>query len=153
MIFPDRALTLRFSQPAEVGEIVGLDAVEIVFRLSVDHAEDGIGVGFTLDVCDAPVISCDRYFPRRSGSREYEYEQGGEERKKMPLRVLHIRRRGGAARPLPRVSAQCARSTRGRGRRIIGHTESWGAFNEKSGHGAGNCTALRRSHIRGCASF
>lgn len=77
-ILPERALALCLGQPPEVGEIVGLHAVEIVFGLRVDRAEHGIGVGLTLDVRDAPVITRDRHLRRRGNICSPEYECGSE---------------------------------------------------------------------------
>ena len=40
-------------------EVVGLDAVEVVLGLRVDHAEHRVGVGLAVDVRDAPVVADD----------------------------------------------------------------------------------------------
>jgi hypothetical protein len=47
-------------------DVVGFDAVEVVFGLGVLHAEDGVGVGFAVDVSDAPVVADDRDVGRLS---------------------------------------------------------------------------------------
>ena len=59
-ILPDRALALRLGQPAHRVEVVGLDPVEVVLGLGVDHPEDRVGVGLPVDVGDAPVVPDDR---------------------------------------------------------------------------------------------
>ena len=59
-VLPDRALALRLGQPAHGVEVVGLDPVEVVLRLGVDHPEHRVGVGLSMDVRDAPVVARDR---------------------------------------------------------------------------------------------
>ena len=58
---PDRLLALGLGGAAERGQIVGLDPIEVVFGLGVDHAEHGIGIGPAADMRDAPVVARDRH--------------------------------------------------------------------------------------------
>ena len=55
----DRALPFGLGQAAHGVQVVGLDAVEVVFRLGVDHAEHRIGVGGAMHMGDAPVVTDD----------------------------------------------------------------------------------------------
>ena len=59
------------SRPIAV-EVVGLDPVEVVLGLGVDHPEHGVGVGLAVDVGDAPVVPDDRdaRAPRAPSGRE-----------------------------------------------------------------------------------
>ena len=59
-ILPDRLLALGLGGAAQRGEIVGLDAREVVLGLGVDHPEHRVGVGLALDVGDAPIVAGDR---------------------------------------------------------------------------------------------
>ena len=52
----DFALALGLGKPALRVDEVRLDAVEIVFRLRVDHAEDGVSVGLAVHVRNAPIV-------------------------------------------------------------------------------------------------
>ena len=58
-VLVDFAFAFGFGEAAQGIEIVGLDAVEVVLGLGVDHAEDGVGVGLAGDVGDAPVVADD----------------------------------------------------------------------------------------------
>src|SRR5438552_16856890 len=53
------ALAFRLREPAHRVDEIRLDTVEVVFRLGVDDAEDGVGVGPAADVGDAPVVARD----------------------------------------------------------------------------------------------
>ena len=55
----NRRLSLRLRQQPQAVEVVALDAAEVILRLRVDHAEHRIGVGFAVDMRDAPVIADD----------------------------------------------------------------------------------------------
>ena len=55
----DFSLALGFRRPAKRSQVVGLDAIEVVLALRIDHAEHHVGIGFTVDVGDAPVVSND----------------------------------------------------------------------------------------------
>ena len=57
----DRAFALGLRQAADRGQVVRLDAVEVVLGLRVDDAEYGIGVGAAVHVGDAPVVAGDRH--------------------------------------------------------------------------------------------
>src|SRR2546427_394614 len=59
-VAPDFGFTLGFREPSLGVDEVRLDAIEIVFRLSVDHAKHGIRIGLTGDVRNPPVIANDR---------------------------------------------------------------------------------------------
>lgn len=58
-IVPDRFLAVGLGRTAKVCEIIRLDAREIVFGLSIDHSKDGVGVGLSVDMSDAPGIARD----------------------------------------------------------------------------------------------
>ena len=55
----DFGFAFGFGEAAHGVDVVGLDAIEVVFGLGVFHAEDGVGVGFSVDVGDAPVVAND----------------------------------------------------------------------------------------------
>ena len=57
---PDLCFSLGLGQATLRVEEIHLDPVEVVFGLSVDHAEHGVRVGLAVDVWDAPVVSDDR---------------------------------------------------------------------------------------------
>ena len=59
-VAPDLFLAFRFGEPALRVDEVGLDAVEVVFRLRVHQAEHDVGVGLAVDVRHAPVVANDR---------------------------------------------------------------------------------------------
>ena len=44
-VLPDRTLALGLGEAAEADQIVGLDPVEVVLGLGIDHPEHRIGVG------------------------------------------------------------------------------------------------------------
>ncbi len=58
-ILPDPALAFSFRKSAQRDEIVCFDAIEVVFALRVDHAEDGISIGRAVDMRNAPIITGD----------------------------------------------------------------------------------------------
>ena len=58
-ILIDLGFAFGLGQAAHGVDVVGLDAIEIVFGLGVHHAEDGVGVGLAVDVRDAPVVADD----------------------------------------------------------------------------------------------
>ena len=53
------ALALGLRQAPHGVQVVRLDAVEIVLGLRVHHAEDGVGIGLSVDVGNAPVVPDD----------------------------------------------------------------------------------------------
>ena len=58
-VLVDSCFAFGFGEAAQGVDVVGLDAVEVVFGLGVLHAEDSVGVGFAVDVRDAPVVADD----------------------------------------------------------------------------------------------
>src|SRR5207244_5586348 len=58
-IAPDRTFTFGFSQAAHPIKVVGLDPIEIVFSLRIDHSEDRVGVSLAMNVRNAPVVARD----------------------------------------------------------------------------------------------
>ena len=58
-VLVDFGFAFGLRQAAHGVDVVGLDAIEVVFGLGVLHAEDGVGVGFAVDVGDAPVVADD----------------------------------------------------------------------------------------------
>ena len=58
-IAPDRLLAVILSGDAQIGGVVGFDAVEVIFRLGIDHAEHSVGVGVPLHMGDAIAIPRD----------------------------------------------------------------------------------------------
>src|SRR5262249_51766670 len=54
------ALAFGLGHSAETDQVVGLDTVEIVLGLRVDHAEHRIGIALALDMRDAQVIARNR---------------------------------------------------------------------------------------------
>src|SRR5581483_2657382 len=56
----DLLFAFRLGEPADAVDEVQLDAVEVVFRLRVDRAEDRVGVRFPVHMRDAPVVARDR---------------------------------------------------------------------------------------------
>ena len=83
-ILVEGAFALGLRQAAHGVDVVGLDAVEVVFGLGVLHAEDRVGIGFSVDVRDAPVVADDAdvpglLFPARQFLifRRLEGERGG----------------------------------------------------------------------------
>ena len=57
-----RGLPFRLGKPAQCIQVIRLDAIEVIFGLSVLHAEDGVRIGLTIDMGDAPVVADDRDF-------------------------------------------------------------------------------------------
>ena len=55
----DRGIAGRLGQPTLRVDEVHLDAIEVVLRLCVDEPEDGVSVGLSVDVRDAPVVASD----------------------------------------------------------------------------------------------
>ena len=60
-ILPDCLLALRFGRAAQGGQVIRLDAREVVLGLRVDHAEHRVGVGLAVDVRDSPIVAGDRH--------------------------------------------------------------------------------------------
>ncbi len=58
-IAPDRRLTFGLGETPHGVEVIGLDAIEVVFRLRVGHAEYGVGIRLAVHVGDAPVVARD----------------------------------------------------------------------------------------------
>ena len=58
-VAPDRFLALGLGEAAERGEIVHLDAVEVVFGLRVDHPEHRVGITLAAHMGDAPFVAGD----------------------------------------------------------------------------------------------
>jgi hypothetical protein len=87
-VLPDRALALGFGGAAERGQIIGLDAGKVVLGLGIDRAEHGIGVAFTPDMGDPPIVAgdgdargagiVDRH-RRRGADQERENDRGAED--------------------------------------------------------------------------
>src|SRR5205807_3790736 len=48
-----------FGETAHGVDVIGLYAVEVVLGLRINHAEDGVGIGFTVDMGDAPIVAND----------------------------------------------------------------------------------------------
>ncbi len=63
-VLVDSAFAFGLGQPAHRVDVVGLDAVEIVFGLRVLRAEHRVRVGLAVDVRDAPVVPHDRHVLR-----------------------------------------------------------------------------------------
>ena len=55
----DFGLTIGFRETSHRIDVVQLDPIEVVFGLGVDHAEDRVGIGFSVDVRDAPIVADD----------------------------------------------------------------------------------------------
>ena len=83
------------ASPAQCGEVIRLDAIEIVLGLRVDRAEHGIRIGPAVDVGDAPVVAGDgdrgRLGPQAvgfgqglRGSGRQQRQQGGKPRPACP---------------------------------------------------------------------
>ena len=58
-VLVDLRFAFSLGEAAHRVDVVGFDAVEVVLGLGVLHAEDGVGVGFAVDVGDAPVVADD----------------------------------------------------------------------------------------------
>jgi hypothetical protein len=58
-VLVDRRLAFGLGQPPDRVQVVGLDPVEVVLGLGVDHAEDSVGVGLRIDVGDAAIVADD----------------------------------------------------------------------------------------------
>ena len=58
-VLVNRRFPLCFGQAAHRIDVVGLDAIEIVLRLGVDHAEHGVRVCLRIHMRDSPVITYD----------------------------------------------------------------------------------------------
>src|SRR5215471_16951136 len=58
-ILPEGGFTFSFGRAAERGEVVGLDTIEVILALRVDHAEDGVCIRLAVNVRDAPVVAGD----------------------------------------------------------------------------------------------
>ena len=61
-ILPDFGFAFGFGETAHGIDVVGFDAIEVVFGLGVDGSEDCVRVGFSVDVGDAPVVADDGDF-------------------------------------------------------------------------------------------
>ena len=59
-ILPDLWLPFGLGQPPERDQVVCLHAVEIILALRIGHPKDGVGIGLTMYVRDAPVVPHDR---------------------------------------------------------------------------------------------
>jgi len=58
---PESALARGFGQASQSVQVVDLYPIEVVLRLSVNHPEHRVGVGFSSHMGDAPVIPCDAH--------------------------------------------------------------------------------------------
>src|SRR5262245_12446608 len=56
-ILVDFGLALRLSQPTHRVDVVGLDAIEIVFGLGIHRAEYRICIRLSVNVGDAPIVA------------------------------------------------------------------------------------------------
>ncbi len=56
-ILIDLVFAFCLGQPPHGVQVVGLDPVEVVFGLRVDHAKHGIRIGLAINMRDAPVIA------------------------------------------------------------------------------------------------
>jgi hypothetical protein len=63
----NRAFSLRLGRASQRIEVVGLDAIEVVFRLGVKETKYRIGVGFSRDVRNSPVVAGDGNVLRLAG--------------------------------------------------------------------------------------
>jgi hypothetical protein len=87
-VLPDGLLAIGLRRAAEIGQVIGFDAREVVLRLCVDHAEHRVSVSMAVDVGDAPVVARDRHvrgfgapsgkLRRRGGGKEKEQGRDGE---------------------------------------------------------------------------
>ena len=59
-IAPDRGFAVMFGGDAQIGGVIGLDAVEIILGLGIDHAEHRILVCVPLHMGDAIAVTGDR---------------------------------------------------------------------------------------------
>jgi hypothetical protein len=64
-----KALARALRQAAERVQVIGLDTIEIIFRLGVDRAEHGIRIRFTMNMRNAPVIAGDHHVGCRLARR------------------------------------------------------------------------------------
>ena len=55
----DFGFALGLGEAAHCVDVVRFNTIEVVFSLGVLHAEDGVRVGFTVDVGDTPVVADD----------------------------------------------------------------------------------------------
>ena len=84
-VAPDRRLALRLGEPALCVDEIGLDTVEVVFGLSIDHAEHGIGIRLALHMGNAKSVAGDadpgRLRPpaRHAGLVGGKHRSGGQE--------------------------------------------------------------------------
>ena len=58
-VLVDLRLSLGLGQAPHGVDVVGLDPIEVILGLRVLHAEDRAGVGFSVDVRDAPIVADD----------------------------------------------------------------------------------------------
>ena len=58
-VLVDLRLPLGLGQAPHGVDVVGLDPIEVILGLRVLHAEDRAGVGFSVDVRDAPIVADD----------------------------------------------------------------------------------------------
>ena len=58
-VLPNGLFAVRLGGAAEIGQIIGFDPWEVVFRLSIDHPEHGLGIGPAMNVGDAPIVADD----------------------------------------------------------------------------------------------
>src|SRR5256885_591656 len=63
-VLVDLGRALRLREPSHGVDVVRLHTIEIVLGLSVNHAEDHIGVGLPVNVRDAPIVPDNGDVPR-----------------------------------------------------------------------------------------
>ena len=63
-VLVDLGRALRLREPSHRVDVVRLHTIEIVLGLSVNHAEDHIGVGLPVNVRDAPIVPDNGDVPR-----------------------------------------------------------------------------------------
>ena len=51
------SLPFHLRHAANVGVVVVLNAPKIIFTLDVEHAKNGIGIGFSADMRDVPFVA------------------------------------------------------------------------------------------------
>ena len=114
----DRAAALGFREAAHRVEVVGLDAIEVVFRLRVHQAEHRVRVRAAAHVRDAMVVTRDRDVARLA----------------RPACSVGIRRVEGSARKRKCGEQQCELRHDG---------GQWGKAQDDAGHAASPDVALQ----------